>query len=221
MQSNASPFTSPPGHSALTFEISHRQDKPLPVRGKRALIDACVAGLKRTDLWRDGDEVVFEQVVGMPHAYIPFTPERQGNLDVINAYLHGLGDLPDRPVRRMEVRQPGRGHPLGQAGRRGGPVGRPAPAVGPTGRPSTGQGTGRVALWPGLTRPGAGRPQGDETGMEQPIWTAATSAGSATLPAIERPRRPARCPGSGSARVGGTSRPTRASPSSSSARTTP
>ena len=54
VQSNASPFTAPPGHSALTFEISHSPSKPLPVRGKRALIDACVAGLKRTDLWRDG-----------------------------------------------------------------------------------------------------------------------------------------------------------------------
>jgi len=78
----------------LTFEISHSKFKPLHVRGKRALIDACVAGLKRTDLWRDGDEVVFEQVIGMPHAYIPFTPQRQGHLDVINAYLHGLGIYP-------------------------------------------------------------------------------------------------------------------------------
>ena len=94
VQSNASPFTAPPGHSALTFEISHSKSKPLPVRGKRALIDACVAGLKRTDLWREGDEVVFEQVLGMPHAYIPFTPDRQRNLDVINAYLHGLGIYP-------------------------------------------------------------------------------------------------------------------------------
>ncbi len=94
VQSNASPFTAPPGHSALTFEISHSKAKPLPVRGKRGLIDACVAGLKRTDLWRDGDNVVFEQVIGMPHAYIPFTPERQGNLDIINAYLHARGIFP-------------------------------------------------------------------------------------------------------------------------------
>lgn len=94
VQSNASPFAAPPGHSGLTFEISHSKYKPLPVRGKRALIDACVSGLKRTDLWREGDEVVFEQVLGMPHAYIPFTPERQGNLDVINAYLHGQGIYP-------------------------------------------------------------------------------------------------------------------------------
>jgi hypothetical protein len=78
----------------LTFEISHSKFKPLPVRGKRALIDACVAGLKRTDLWREGDEVVFEQVLGMPHAYIPFTPDRQGNLDVINAYLHDRAIYP-------------------------------------------------------------------------------------------------------------------------------
>ena len=124
VQSNASPFTAPPGHSALTFEISHSPSKPLPVRGKRALIDACVAGLKRTDLWREGDQVVFEQVLGMPHAYIPFTPDRQRRLDVINAYLHGLGIYPDRPVRRMEVCQPGRRDPLGQAGGRVDPVGR-------------------------------------------------------------------------------------------------
>jgi hypothetical protein len=58
------------------------------------LIDACVAGLRRTDLWREGDEVVFEQVLGMPHAYIPFTPDRRRHLDVINAYLHGLGIYP-------------------------------------------------------------------------------------------------------------------------------
>ena len=94
VQSNASPFNAPPGHSALTFEISHSPSKPLPVRGKRALVDACVAGLKRTDLWRDGDEVVFEQVVGMPHAYIPFTPERPRNLAIINEYLHGRGIFP-------------------------------------------------------------------------------------------------------------------------------
>jgi UDP-galactopyranose mutase len=94
VQSNASPFTAPPGHSALTFEISHSRYKPLPVRGKRALIDACVAGLKRTDLWRDGDQVVFEQVLGMPHAYIPFTPDRERRLAVINAYLHSLGIHP-------------------------------------------------------------------------------------------------------------------------------
>ena len=72
--------------------------------------------------------MVFEQVLGMPHAYIPFTPERPGHLDVINAYLHGLRDLPDRAVRRVEVRQPGRGDPLGEAGGRVGPVGRGAPA---------------------------------------------------------------------------------------------
>ncbi len=94
VQSNASPHNAPPGHSALTFEISHSDAKPLPVRGKRALIDACVAGLKQTDLWRDGDEVVFEQVLGMPHAYIPFTPERPGHLALINTYLHGMGIYP-------------------------------------------------------------------------------------------------------------------------------
>ena len=38
--------------------------------------------------------MVFEQVIGMPHAYIPFTPDRQRQLDVINAYLHGLGIYP-------------------------------------------------------------------------------------------------------------------------------
>ena len=127
VQSNASPHTAPPGHSALTFEISHSKFKPLPVRGKRALIDACVAGLRRTDLWRDGDEVVFEQVLGMPHAYIPFTPERPGHLEVINAFLRSRDIFPDRPVRRVEVRKPGRRHPLGQAGRRVGPVGRDPP----------------------------------------------------------------------------------------------
>ena len=94
VQSNASPHNAPPGHSALTFEISHSAVKPLPVRGKRALVDACVAGLKRTDLWQDGDEVVFEQVLGMPHAYIPFTPERPGQLAIINEYLHDLNIYP-------------------------------------------------------------------------------------------------------------------------------
>lgn len=94
VQSNASPHTAPPGHSALTFEISHSKAKPLPVRGKRAVIDACIAGLKRTDLWRDGDRVVYAKVVGMPHAYIPFTPDRPGRLDVINAYLHAQGIHP-------------------------------------------------------------------------------------------------------------------------------
>ena len=94
VQSNASPFNAPPGHSALTFEISHSPSKPLPVRGKRALVDACVAGLKQTDLWHDGDEVVFEQVLGMSHAYIPFTPERPGHLAIINDYLHGHGIFP-------------------------------------------------------------------------------------------------------------------------------
>jgi len=94
VQSNASPFNAPPGQSALTFEISHSDAKPLPVRGKRALIDACVAGLKQTDLWREGDEVTFEQVVGMPHAYIPFTPERPGHLAVINDYLHAMDIYP-------------------------------------------------------------------------------------------------------------------------------
>ena len=94
VQSNASPHNAPPGHSALTFEISHSAAKPLPVHGKKALVDACVAGLQRTDLWREGDEVVFEQVLGMPHAYIPFTPERPGQLAVINEYLHGLNIFP-------------------------------------------------------------------------------------------------------------------------------
>ena len=94
VQSNASPHNCPPGHSALIFEISHSKFKPLPVRGKRALVDACVDGLRRTDLWREGDEVVFEQVLGMPHAYIPFTPERPGHLEVINAFLHARDIFP-------------------------------------------------------------------------------------------------------------------------------
>src|SRR5918994_1797361 len=94
VQSNASPFTAPEGCSALTFEISHSKFKPLPVRGKRALIDACVAGLRRTDLWREGGEGIFEEGVGVPHAYIPVTPERPGHLEVINAYLHEQGIYP-------------------------------------------------------------------------------------------------------------------------------
>ncbi len=94
VQSNASPFNAPPGQSALTFEISHSPSKPLPVRGKRALVAACVSGLKQTDLWREGDEVVFEQVIGMPHAYIPFTPDRTVNLAIINDYLHAQGIFP-------------------------------------------------------------------------------------------------------------------------------
>ena len=94
VQSNASPLAAPPGYSALSFEISYSPTKPLPVRGRRALIAACVAGLKRTDLWQDGDEIVFEQVLGLPHAYIPFTPERRGHLDIILKYLHGLSIYP-------------------------------------------------------------------------------------------------------------------------------
>ena len=94
VQSNASPHNAPTGYSALTFEISHSAAKPLPVRGKRALVDGCVAGLKRTDLWRNGDEVVFEQILELPHAYIPFTPERPGQLAIINEYLHGLNIFP-------------------------------------------------------------------------------------------------------------------------------
>ena len=53
-----------------------------------------MSGLKQTDLWQDGDEVVFEQVLGMPHAYIPFTPERPGQLAIINAYLNKLDIFP-------------------------------------------------------------------------------------------------------------------------------
>ncbi len=94
VQSNASPHTAPPGQTALTFEISHSPTKPLPVRGQSALGAACLDGLRRTDLWRDGDEVTFEQVLELPHAYIPFTPDRPRRLTPIHAYLGKLGIIP-------------------------------------------------------------------------------------------------------------------------------
>jgi protoporphyrinogen oxidase len=94
VQSNASRFTAPEGCSGLTFEISFSQSKPLPVKTERELIDACIAALKRTDLWQEGDRVVTEQVLWLNDAYIPFTPDRQPKLDIINAYLYPLDIYP-------------------------------------------------------------------------------------------------------------------------------
>ncbi len=95
VQSNASPFTAPPGHSALTFEISHSKFKPLPVRGqagpdrrlrRRPEADRPLAGGRRGGL-RAGARACRTPTSRSPRS-------GQGSLDVINEYLHGLGIYP-------------------------------------------------------------------------------------------------------------------------------
>ncbi len=94
VQSNASPFNAPPGHSALTFEISHSPSKPLPVRGKRALIDACVAGPEADGPLAGGGRGRLRAGARDAPRLHPVHARAAGNLAIINDYLHGRGIFP-------------------------------------------------------------------------------------------------------------------------------
>ena len=170
--------------------------------------------------------MVFEQVLGMPHAYIPFTPERQGHLDVINAYLHARGIYPiGRFGEWKYVNQDGailsakRVVESVQSGDRVRPAGRPGPrpvdGAGPTGRLLG----ARIALGDPRRGPAAARcraaPHGghrqEVTSRMDPPPRSRGRRRRRAAPEIDEPRPVATCPGCGSRPDAAISRPRTAS----------
>lgn len=87
VQSNASPYCSPPGTSGLTCEITyHPRYKPLSCQGQE-LIDRCINDCRRVGIISSEDRVVTSLEVDLPHAYVVYDHERAEHVSQIRTWL--------------------------------------------------------------------------------------------------------------------------------------
>jgi protoporphyrinogen oxidase len=86
VQGNASPHVNPPGGFGLTCEISYSPLKPLPCDGD-ALVELCINDCRRVGLLRDDDEVIVQNQIDMPYAYVIYDHARARSVEVVRGWL--------------------------------------------------------------------------------------------------------------------------------------
>lgn len=86
VQSNASPYCSPPNAMGLTCEISYSPLKPLPADGDE-LIHRCIDDCIKVGLLRDDDPILMTNQVDLPIAYVVYDHGRAENVQRIRAWL--------------------------------------------------------------------------------------------------------------------------------------
>jgi UDP-galactopyranose mutase len=88
VQGNASPHCNAPGGFALTCEITHSPQKPLPCEGGD-LIAQCIADCRRVGMFQKEDPVWVARQVDLPHAYVVYDHGRAANVAAIANWLSG------------------------------------------------------------------------------------------------------------------------------------
>jgi UDP-galactopyranose mutase len=90
VQGNASPHCNAPGGFALTCEISHSADKPLPCDGT-ALIEQVIADCHRVGIFTPAHRVMSAGQVDMPGAYVVYDHGRAARVQCIRDWFAGFG----------------------------------------------------------------------------------------------------------------------------------
>jgi UDP-galactopyranose mutase len=86
IQSNASPFCTPPDCSSFTAEITYSPHKPLPCDGT-ALIERVIEDAQRVGMLRPDDRILMANQVDLPFAYVVPDVHKDNNVSIIRSWL--------------------------------------------------------------------------------------------------------------------------------------
>ena len=86
MQSNASPFCTPPGCSSFTAEITYSPHKPLPC-ADAALIELTIKDAQRVGMIQPGDRILAANHIDLPFAYVVPDVHKDTHVATIRSWL--------------------------------------------------------------------------------------------------------------------------------------
>ena len=89
--SKFAPSNAPAGCSSVSCEIAYSHRKPLVEEG---LVQRTLDALMRTGILNAEDEIVVQEVMDIPYAYVVFDFQRQQALDVIHPWMESAGLVP-------------------------------------------------------------------------------------------------------------------------------
>ena len=89
--SKFTPGNAPAGHSSISCEIAYSKRKPLD---EDRLIERTVDALRSTGILRDSDQIVVEDQIDIPYAYVVFDFKRESSLRVIHSWMESAGLYP-------------------------------------------------------------------------------------------------------------------------------
>ncbi|ETW94731.1 MAG: hypothetical protein ETSY1_33600 [Candidatus Entotheonella factor] len=89
--SKFAPRNAPDGYSSISCEIAYSRRRPLDDRN---LVSRVVEALRRAEILRPSDRIVFEDQMDMPYAYVVFDFERAASVRTIHTWMQQVGLYP-------------------------------------------------------------------------------------------------------------------------------
>ncbi len=89
--SKFAPGNAPRGHSSISCEIAYSRRKPLD---EHLLVERTVDALRRAGILKDSDQIVIEDQIDIPFAYVVFDFNREASLRVIHSWMESVGLYP-------------------------------------------------------------------------------------------------------------------------------
>lgn len=89
--SKFAPSNAPAGHSSVSCEIAYSRRKPLD---EKNLLQRTIDALVRTGILEADDEIVVQDEMNIPYAYVVFDFQRQAALEVIHPWMESVGLIP-------------------------------------------------------------------------------------------------------------------------------
>ncbi|CAF4927138.1 unnamed protein product, partial [Rotaria sp. Silwood1] len=86
--SKFSPGNAPAGHGSISCEISYSRHKPID---EENLVGRTIDALKATGILKDSDEIVVEDVMDIPYAYVIYDFNRNESLEIIHTWMKSVG----------------------------------------------------------------------------------------------------------------------------------
>ena len=89
--SKFAPGNAPKGQSSITCEIAYSRRKPLQEEG---LVGRCIEALRMTGILEETDQIVLEDQIDIPYAYVVYDFNRTESLRVIHEWMERVGIYP-------------------------------------------------------------------------------------------------------------------------------
>jgi protoporphyrinogen oxidase len=89
--SKFSPGNAPAGHGSISCEIAYSRHKPV---NEENLVGRTVEALRATGILQETDEIVVEDVMDIPYAYVIYDFNRNESLEIIHNWMRSVGLYP-------------------------------------------------------------------------------------------------------------------------------
>jgi protoporphyrinogen oxidase len=90
---NLSASMAPEGKSSISAELSVPMHKPLKMTHDE-IMETVIAGLLESEILNKSDRILFRDIKCLDPAYVIYTPDREGNIELIHKFLNARGIYP-------------------------------------------------------------------------------------------------------------------------------